>query len=206
MELAGSSSSDSLSVEYETARVAIVDKKTDSIEYVREEPQLLLQQGLKMRHIQLIALGGAIGTGLFVGSGAALAATGPGPLLLSYIILSIVVWFMMNMLSEMTAFLPVTGVGAQQFITDYLDPSFGFALGYNYYYCWSIIVAAEVVAAALVIQYWTTSINIAVWISLVLFIILFINMCPVNIYGEFEFYFSIIKLITITGLIILGIV
>lgn len=199
-------SSESISVEYETAKVAGGDEKGNVIEYEDEHPENTLKQGLKLRHIQLIALGGAIGTGLFVGSGAALAATGPGPLLISYIVLSIVVWFMMNMLCEMTTFLPVTGVGAQQFISDYLDPSFGFALGYNYYYCWSIIVAAEVVAAAIIIEYWTTSINIAVWITIILFIILIINMCPVGVYGEFEFYFASIKLITITGLIILGVV
>lgn len=201
-----SSSSDSVSLEYETSRVAGGDEKGAMVEYVSEEPEQTLKQGMKMRHIQLIALGGAIGTGLFVGSGAALALTGPGPLLLSYIILSVVVWFIMNMLCEMTTFLPVPGVGAQQFISDYLDPSFGFALGYNYYYCFAILVAAEIVAAALIIQYWTTSVNIAVWISIILAVILIINMCPVSIYGEFEFYFASVKLITITGLIILGVV
>ncbi|KAM9898765.1 hypothetical protein OXX79_006120, partial [Metschnikowia pulcherrima] len=165
-----------------------------------------LQKGLKNRHVQLIALGGAIGTGLFVGSGFALYTCGPAALFLSYFILSTVVWFVMNMLAEMATFLPVPGAGAQQFINDYTDPSFGFALGYNYWYCYAMSVAAEVVAAALVIQYWTTSVNIAVWLTILLALILILNMCPVSVYGETEFYFAGIKLIAITGLIILGIV
>lgn len=201
-----STDSASVSLEYQISKVAGGDGKQGIVEYVDEKPEKTLKRGMKMRHIQLIALGGAIGTGLFVGSGAALALTGPGALLLSYIVLSVVVWFVMNVLSEMATFLPVPGVGAQQFINDYLDPSFGFALGYNYYYCFAILVAAEVVASALIIQYWTSSVNIAVWISLFLVVILILNLCPVSIYGEAEFYFAGIKLITITGLIILGVV
>lgn len=204
-----STDSTSGSLEYETSHYAGGEKKGVFIDHVDESgknPPESLKQGMKMRHIQMIALGGAIGTGIFIQSGAALAVTGPAPLLLSYIILSIVVWFVMNILTEMTAFLPVPGVGAQQFITDYLDPSFGFALGYNYYYCFSVFVAAEVVATAIIIQYWNTSVNIGVWITIVLVIILILNMCPVKVYGETEFYFAIIKLIAITGLIILGVV
>lgn len=202
-----SSDDSSASIEYVTSRMTGGDEKKNMVEVVGEEqPENTLKQGMKMRHIQLIALGGAIGTGLFVGSGAALATCGAGALFLSYIVLSVVVWFIMNILSEMAAFLPVPGVGAQQFMNDYLDPSFGFALGYNYYYCFAILVAAEVVAAALIIQYWTTSVNIAVWISILLLVILILNLCPVRIYGEAEFYFASIKLVTITGLIILGVV
>lgn len=203
------SDSGSASVEYQSAHIGGTDEKHGSVEFVDENgdpPEHTLKQGMEMRHIQMIALGGAIGTGLFVGSGAVLSMTGPGPLLLSYIVLSVVVWFVMNSLSEMATFLPVPGVGAQQFITDYLDPSFGFALGYNYYYCYAILVAAEVVAAALVIEYWTNSVHVAVFISILLGLLFVLNMCPVRIYGEAEFYFAGIKLITITGLIILGIV
>lgn len=198
--------SGSVSVEFQTSKVAGGDEKGAIVDVVSEDSNGTLQQGMKMRHIQLIALGGAIGTGLFVGSGSALAKTGPAPLLLSYIILSVVVWFVMNMLSEMATLLPVPGVGSQRFMNDFLDPSFGFALGYNYFYCFSILVAAEIVAAAFIIQYWTTSVNIAVWITIILVVIVFVNFCPVRVYGEFEFYFASIKLITITGLIILGIV
>lgn len=195
--------------EISNARILNVDEKgnvvseNNSVMSFHEEE---LKKGLKNRHIQLIALGGAIGTGLFVGSGLALSQTGPAPLFMSYIILSAVVWFVMNMLAEMATFLPLPGAGAQQFINDFTDPSIGFAMGYNYWYGFSILVAAEVVAAAIVIQYWTTKVHIAVWISILLAAILALNMCPVKYYGEAEFYFAGIKLIAITGLIILGVV
>ncbi|SGZ48054.1 CIC11C00000005035 [Sungouiella intermedia] len=198
-----------LGLEISNSKIIHVDEKgtirseNNSIVSFGEEE---LKKGLKNRHIQLIALGGAIGTGLFVGSGVALSTCGPGPLLLSYIILSAVVWFIMNMLAEMATFLPVPGAGAQQFVSDYTDPSIGFAIGYNYWYGFSILVAAEIVAAAIIIQYWTTKVHIAVLISILLALMLILNLCPVSFYGEAEFYFAGIKLIAITGLIILGVV
>lgn len=198
-----------MGLEISNSKIIHVDEKgtirseNNSIVSFGEEE---LKKGLKNRHIQLIALGGAIGTGLFVGSGVALSTCGPGPLLLSYIILSAVVWFIMNMLAEMATFLPVPGAGAQQFVSDYTDPSIGFAIGYNYWYGFSILVAAEIVAAAIIIQYWTTKVHIAVWISILLALMLILNLCPVSFYGEAEFYFAGIKLIAITGLIILGVV
>lgn len=203
--------SNSTYLEYEISHAKIVDvdekgrivSENNSISSFREEE---LKKGLKNRHVQLIALGGAIGTGLFVGSGFALSQVGPAALFLSYIILSGVVWFTMNMLAEMAAFLPVPGAGAQQFVNDYLSDSFGFAIGYNYWYGFAILVAAEIVAAALVIQYWTDKVPIAVWITIFLVCILVLNLFPVKFYGEAEFCFAGVKLIAITGLIILGIV
>ncbi|PSK35510.1 hypothetical protein C7M61_004547 [Candidozyma pseudohaemuli] len=165
-----------------------------------------LKKGLKNRHVQLIALGGAIGTGLFLGSGQVLYTTGPGPLWISYIVMSAVVWFVMNMLAEMAAFLPVPGAGSQQFINDFTDPSIGFALGYNYWYGFSILVATETVAAAMLIQYWTTDVHIAIWISILLALMLLLNVLPVQFFGEAEFFFASIKIFAITGLIIVGIV
>ncbi|KAF3992331.1 hypothetical protein FT663_01168 [Candidozyma haemuli var. vulneris] len=169
-------------------------------------PENELKKGLKNRHVQLIALGGAIGTGLFLGSGQVLYTTGPGPLWISYIVMSTVVWFVMNMLAEMASFLPVPGTGSQQFINDFTDPSIGFALGYNYWYGFSILVATETVAAAMLIQYWTTDVHIAVWISILLGLMLLLNVLPVQFFGEAEFFFASIKIFAITGLIILGIV
>lgn len=180
----------------------IVSENNLLISFDEEE----LHKGLKNRHIQLIALGGAIGTGLFVGLGLALYTCGPGPLFLLYVILSAVVYFVMNMLAEMATFLPVPGAGSQQFVNDYTDHSLGFAIGYNYWYGFSILVATEIVAAAFVIQYWTTKVHIAVWITILLVCITVLNCCPVLAFGEVEFYLAGIKLLAITGLIILGVV
>lgn len=203
------SSSGYLDLEVSNSKIVHLDEKgvirseNNSIVSLGQDE---LHKGLKNRHIQLIALGGAIGTGLFVGSGVVLSQCGPAPLFMSYIILSAVVWFVMNMLAEMATFLPVPGAGAQQFVRDYTDPSIGFAIGYNYWYGFSILVAAEIAAAAIIIQYWTTKVHIAVWISILVALLLVLNLCPVSFFGEAEFYFAGIKLIAITGLIILGVV
>lgn len=165
-----------------------------------------LERGLKSRHVQLIALGGCIGTGLFVGTGSALLMCGPGPLFLSYLIMSVVMFFVMNMLGEMTTFLPLPGNGPQAFVTNYFDASLGFATGYNYWYAFAMLVASEVTAAAIVVEYWTTKVNVAVWITIFLVVIIALNMTSVKYFGEAEFWFASIKLIAITGLIICGIV
>ncbi|KAK6199570.1 proline specific permease [Scheffersomyces amazonensis] len=196
------------------SRIVSVDEKTgkllspktsqsDSFETFQEYE---LERGLKSRQAQLLALGGAIGTGLFVGSGGALSTCGPASLVLSYTFMSSIVYFVMNMLGEMTTFLPLPGNGAQSYVNDYLSSSFGFAIGYNYWYAFSILIAAEVTAAAIVVQYWTTSVNVAVWITIFLAILIALNMSSVKYFGEAEFWFASIKLITLSGLIILGIV
>lgn len=120
--------------------------------------------------------------------------------------MSAVIFFVMNMLGEMTTFLPLPGNGAQAFVNDYFDDSLGFAIGYNYWYAFSMLIASEVTAAAIVIQYWNTSVNIAVWITIFLAVIVGLNMSSVKYFGEAEFYFASLKLIAITGLIILGVV
>lgn len=192
------------------SRIVNIDEKTGKMLSATnsaetfDEPEL--KRGLKSRHVQLIAIGGAIGTGLFVGSGAILSICGPGALFLAYVVMSTVIYFVMQMLGEMTAFLPLPGNGAQSFVNDYLSESFGFAIGYNYWYAFSILIAAEVTAAAIVVQYWTKSVNVAVWITILLALIVLLNFSSVKYFGEAEFWFASLKLIALTGLIILGVV
>lgn len=199
-----------LNISVANSRIVNIDEVTGKILSPENSNETFdentLERGLKSRHLQLIALSGAIGTGLFVGSGSTLSTGGPAALFLSYIIMSVVVYFIMTMLGSMSNFLPLPSSGAPSFVNDYLSDSFGFAIGYNYWYAFSILVAAEVVAAAIVIEYWTTKVNIAVWISIFLVLLLVLNMSPVKYFGETEFYFGGIKLISLTGLIILGIV
>ncbi|CCH42990.1 Proline-specific permease [Wickerhamomyces ciferrii] len=165
-----------------------------------------LQQGLKARHIQLIALGGTIGTGLFVGSGAALSSCGPAGLLTAYLIMSIVIYFIMNQLGEMVCYLPTKGGAISDIVQRYVDESLGFATGWIYYYTFIILVCTEVTAASIVIDYWTDKVHIAVWITIFLLVIIGLNFLAVKYYGEAEFWFSSLKIICILGLIILGIV
>lgn len=173
-----------------------------------EEPEFQLQQSLKSRHIQLIALGGAIGTGLFVGTSGTLRTCGPAGLFISYCIISTVIYPVMQAFGEMVCYLPGDGHDSAgscaHLVSKYLDKSLGFATGWNYYYCYVILVAAECSAASSVVEYWTTAVPKAVWITIFLAIIVALNFCAVKFYGETEFWFASIKIICILGLIILS--
>lgn len=163
-------------------------------------------RGLKSRHIQFLALGGAIGTGLFVGSGAILSLTGPAPLFMAYLSMMIVVYNVMNNLAEIVTYLPMKGITIPYFVKRFVDPSLAFAAGWNYWYAYAILVAAEATAGAILLDYWETPVHNAVWITIFLVIVLFLNIVAVGIFGEAEFWFASIKFITIMGLIILGFV
>ncbi|KAH7399553.1 proline-specific permease-like protein [Pyrenochaeta sp. MPI-SDFR-AT-0127] len=163
-------------------------------------------RGLKSRHIQFLALGGAIGTGLFIGSGSILALVGPAPLFMAYLSMMIVVWNVMNNLAEIVTYLPMKGITIPYFVKRFVDPSLAFAAGWNYWYAYAILVAAEATAGAILLDYWETPVHNAVWITIFLVLVLFLNIVAVEVFGEAEFWFASIKFITIMGLIILGFV
>ncbi|KAL7800059.1 amino acid permease/ SLC12A domain-containing protein [Trichoderma ceciliae] len=165
-----------------------------------------LKRGLKSRHLQFLALGGAIGTGLFVGSGGILADTGPAPLFMAYISMSMIVYVVMNVLAEMTVYLPFRGVTIPYYVGRYVDPSLGFAAGWNYWYAYTMLVAAEASAAAIVLDYWKAHVNVAVWIAIVLVVLLALNLFAAAVFGEAEFIFASVKLIALLVLCIIGIV
>ena len=140
-----------------------------------------LQRGLKSRHIQFLALGGAIGTGLFVGSGAILSLVGPAPLFMAYLAMMLVVWVVMSDLAELVTYLPLKGISIPYFVDRFVDSSLAFAAGWNYWYAYAILVAAEATAGAIVLQYWTEAVPVAVWIALILVVILFLNIVAVSL-------------------------
>ncbi len=150
--------------------------------------------------------GGAIGTGLFVGSGSILSETGPAPLFMGYLSMMFIVWVVMNDLAEMVVLLPMKGISIPYFVDRFVEPSLAFAAGWNYWYAYAMLVAAETSAAAIVLDYWKAPVSVAVWITMVLLIILLLNVIAVSFFGEAEFWFASIKLITIMGLIILGVI
>jgi amino acid transporter len=164
-------------------------------------------ESLKSRHIQFIALGGTIGTGLFLGIGGAFANAGPVSVLLGYTITGCAVFAMMQCLGEMATWLPLPGA-IPQYCARYVDPALGFAVGWNNWYQSSITLCAEISAAALVIEFWdqTQKYNPAIWISLIIIIIVCLNIFAVGIYGEAEFIFASIKILTILGLLLAGVV
>ncbi|GAA6052158.1 hypothetical protein JCM3770_001246 [Rhodotorula araucariae] len=166
-----------------------------------------VQRKLKARHLQMIALGGTIGTGLFVGAGGALATGGTAGIFIGYTIMGLVVYSMMVALGELTTQYPVRGAFVHH-ANRFLDPAVGFALGWNYAYSWAITIPTEIVAAALVLDYWpgAAKINVAVWITVFFIVITAFNFLGVGTFGEAEFWFSLIKIIALLGLILLGII
>lgn len=164
------------------------------------------QRGLKSRHAQMIALGGTIGTGLFVGSGQGLNMGGPISLVLSYLILTVLVYGIVTCTTEMSSYLPVPGSSVSYYANRFLSPSLGFALGWIYWYVFSITVPAEITAGALVIEYWNPPVHQAVWITLLMVVIVGLNCMPVKMYGETEFWFASLKVIGIMGLLVMAVV
>ncbi|KAK2806729.1 hypothetical protein FQN50_005724 [Emmonsiellopsis sp. PD_5] len=162
------------------------------------------QRGLKSRHVQMMALGGTIGTGLFVGSGQALYTAGPAFLLGAYIFMGLVVFCMVTAVSEVATYLPVHGGTMSYYGFRYVSRSLGFALGYLYWYSMGILVPNEITAAAMVIEYWHPGVHVAVWITIMMVVIILLNVLPVGWYGESEFWFAGVKVIALIGLLLLS--
>ncbi|KAI9884736.1 MAG: glyceraldehyde-3-phosphate dehydrogenase 1 [Watsoniomyces obsoletus] len=164
-----------------------------------------LARKLKGRHLQMIAIGGSIGTGLFVGSGKALANGGPASLLIAFALIGVMLYCTVQALGEMAVLFPVAG-SFSAYSTRFLDPAWGFAMGWNYAMQWLIVLPLEIVAASITLDYWKNGVSNAVWVTIFLLLIISINMFGVKGYGEAEFVFSIIKVVAVIGFIILGIV
>ncbi|WVQ96798.1 hypothetical protein IAU59_003905 [Kwoniella sp. CBS 9459] len=164
-----------------------------------------LKRSLKSRHLAMISIGGVIGTGLFLGTGSALAHGGPLGLFLGYALMGSICYCVMICLGEMISFLPIPG-GHIKLAERFVDPALSFTMGWNYWYNWVIILPAELSAAAVLINLWNKTLNNALWISICLIVVVVINLFGAGVYGECEFWFASIKVLTITGLIILGII
>ncbi|CAF9915831.1 glyceraldehyde-3-phosphate dehydrogenase 1 [Imshaugia aleurites] len=164
-----------------------------------------LARELKGRHLQMIAIGGSIGTGLFVASGKSLSNGGPASVLIAYSLIGAMLFCTVQALGEMAVLFPVAG-SFSAYSTRFLDPAWGFAMGWNYAMQWLVVLPLEIVAAAITVNYWNSNISPAAWVAIFLTIIISINLCGVRAYGEAEFVFSIVKVIAVTGFIILGII
>lgn len=165
-----------------------------------------LKRHLKSRHLQMIAIGGAIGTGLFVGSGKALRTAGPAGILIGWAITGTMIYCMVMAVGEMAVTFPVSG-GFTTFATRFVDESFGFALNTNYMMQWLVVLPLEIVAASITVNYWGTPQKYRDgFVALFYVVIVIINFFGVKGYGEAEFVFSFIKVITVVGFIILGVI
>lgn len=165
--------------------------------------QQVLKRDLKNRHVQLIAIGGTIGTGLFLGSGRAIQLAGPS-IILAYLIVGIAVFFVMRALGELL----LSNAGYQSFTdfaSDYIGPWAGFVTGWTYWFCWIMTAMADIIAVGVYVRYWF---NIPQWVPAIVILVLLLglNLLTVKLFGELEFWFALIKVITILALIVIGIV
>src|SRR5438552_8194079 len=162
-----------------------------------------LQRGLKDRHIQMIAIGGAIGVGLVLGAGRAISMAGPG-LILSYAIGGIAVFFIMRALGELLMYRPVAGSFAS-YAEEFVGPFAGFATGWSYWFMWVTIGMAEITAVSVYVHYWLP--DLPRWLpALVTLVVLYLtNRIAVSLFGELEFWFALIKVVMILAMIGIGI-
>ncbi|KAJ5907027.1 Proline-specific permease [Penicillium subrubescens] len=162
------------------------------------------QRRLRNYQVTMIGFCSGIGTGLFIGTGAAYAKAGPAGLLLAYIIVGMVLWCVMQSIAELATLLPTAG-SFPHWATRFIDPSVGFSLAISYGYCYTIAIASEVSAAAVIVSYWT-DITPAVVITVGLVLILAINLMSVRFYGETEVIGGAVKVLCFMGLVIVSIV
>ncbi|KIL65243.1 hypothetical protein M378DRAFT_162180 [Amanita muscaria Koide BX008] len=192
-------------IEEGTDRVFLNEKARDKYHLDAHDLDRV-QRRLKQRHVQMIAIAGTIGTGLFLGSGSALAAAGPLGALIAYALVGTVAYSTVCSVGEMTTWAPVSGT-FPHFAARWVDPAFGFAVGWNYFYTNAISTPVEVTAATILLTFWDSNIkHQPIYIAIVCIAICSINVFGVRYFGEAEFVFSCIKITLIIGLILAGLV
>ncbi len=162
-----------------------------------------LQRTLNSRQISMIAIGGSIGTGLFLASGSTIHDAGPGGAVMAYAIMGIMVYFLMTSLGEMSAFMPTSG-SFYTYCARFVDPALGFAMGFNYWYNWAITVAAEIVAATVVMKFWFPDAPPFLWSGIFLSLFVGLNIFSAKGFGEAEYWLSLIKVMVVVAFILIG--
>jgi lysine-specific permease len=162
-----------------------------------------LHRSIGTRQLSMIAIGGAIGTGLFFASGGAIAQAGPGGAMLAYGTMGVAVYCMMQSLGEMATQLPIPG-SFEAYAERFIDPSVAFAVGWNYWFSWAITLAAELVAGALIVQFWFPHSNSTLWAMGFFSVLLALNLLSVKAYAEAEYWFAGIKVVTVVIFVAVG--
>ncbi len=163
-----------------------------------------LHRDIGARQLSMIAIGGAIGTGLFFASGSAISQAGPGGAVLAFGVIGIAVYCMMQSLGEMATQLPIPGA-FEAYAERFLDPSLAFAVGWNYWFAWALTVAAELVAGALIVQFWFPHSNASLWAAGFFALLMGLNLLSVKAYAEAEYWFAGIKVVTVIIFIVVGV-
>ena len=162
-----------------------------------------LHRGIGSRQLGMIAIGGAIGTGLFFASGGAISQAGPGGAMMAYAIMGFAVYCMMQSLGEMATQLPIRG-SFEAYADRFVDPSLAFAVGWNYWFSWAITLAAELVAGSLIVKFWFPHSSSTLWAMGFFTLLLALNMLSVKAYAEAEYWFSSIKVGTVLIFLAVG--
>jgi lysine-specific permease len=164
----------------------------------------VLHRSINNRQLSMIAIGGAIGTGLFFASGGAIAQAGPGGALLAYATMGLAVFCMMQSLGEMATQLPIRG-SFEAYAERFVDPSLAFAVGWNYWISWAVTLAAELVAGALIVQFWFPHSNPSLCAMGFFALVMTLNLLSVKAYAEAEYWFAGIKVVTVIIFIAVGV-
>ncbi|PPJ55243.1 hypothetical protein CBER1_04307 [Cercospora berteroae] len=164
-----------------------------------------LNKTMKARHLNMIAIGGSIGAGLFVGSGSALNRGGPASLLICFGLIGIMIFNVVHALGELAYIYPISG-GFYTFSVRFIDPSWGFAMGWNYVLQWAVVLPLELVVAGLTVNFFGLEVNNAVWITVFWVFIIIISVFGVLGYAEEEFWVSLLKLTTVVVFMIMGVI
>ncbi|GAA2477922.1 amino acid permease [Streptomyces gobitricini] len=166
------------------------------------QPSAGLKAGLKNRHLSMIAIGGVIGAGLFVGSSGGIAKAGPA-ILVSYLLVGVMVVFVMRMLGEMAAASPDSGS-----FSAYADRALGrwagFSIGWLYWFFWVVVLAVEATAGAVILEGWIPAVPQWAWALIVMVVLTATNLASVSSYGEFEFWFAGVKVVAIGAFVVIG--
>ncbi|MDL5154521.1 amino acid permease [Actinomycetospora termitidis] len=166
-------------------------------------PDTELRAGLRNRHVAMISIAGVIGAGLFVGSGTAISTAGPG-VLLSYLFAGLLVVLVMRMLGEMAAAQPDSG-SFSTYAERAIGPWAGFTVGWLYWWFWVLVIPVEATAAATILNSWVTAVPQWTWALVVTLLLTVTNLFDVSNYGEFEFWFALLKVVAIVAFIVVGV-
>ncbi|MCU6710535.1 amino acid permease [Paenibacillus sp. J5C_2022] len=162
---------------------------------MNKEKPAELHRGLEQRHITLMSLGAAIGVGLFLGSATAIKLAGPA-ILISYALGGLAIFFIMRALGEMAIRNPVAG-SFSRYAREYMGPVFGYLTGWNYWFLWVITCMAEITAVGIYMEFWAPDVPRWIWALAALVMMTLVNLIAVKAYGELEFWFALVKIVTI---------
>jgi len=170
----------------------------------KEADNTSLNRVLKTRHLTMIAVGGAIGDGLFLSTGSTLGIAGPLGALIAFIIIGVMVYSMVHSLGEMAVFLPSPGA-FQTWSAYFVNPGLGFTVGWNYWFSWAVVTGIEIIVAGIAMSYWFPDVPMVIWCVVFSIVLLGLNLFSARAYGETEYWFAGIKVVAVIVFIIVGI-